>query len=42
MKSDVLPAANPHAQLQALESIQASHPLPVHEPAIATQQHQDP
>jgi hypothetical protein len=42
MECDVLPPPHPHAQLQAIEPVQSSDAFPIHQPAFATQQHQDP
>ena len=38
MQRDMLPPPDPHPQLQALQSIQPSHPFPIHRPAFAPQQ----
>ena len=37
MKGNVLPAADPHAQVYALQSIEAPYSLPIHQPALAPQ-----
>src|SRR5512147_483749 len=42
MQRDVLPPPHAHPQLQSLQSIEPSYPLPIHEPAFAPQQHPDP
>ena len=42
MQRDVLASPDPHAELQALQSIEPSHPLSIHPPAFPTQQHPDP
>ncbi len=34
--------ANPHAQLQAIQAIQASDALPIDRPAFTPEQHPDP
>ena len=39
MQRDVLASPDPHTQLQAIESVQSSHALPIHLPAFATQEH---
>jgi hypothetical protein len=41
MPRDVLASLHPYAELQALESIEPSHPLPIHPPALAMQEHPD-
>ena len=38
----MFPPPHPHAQLQAIESIEPSDPLAIHAPAFAPQQHPDP
>ena len=35
----MFPSPHPHAQLQAIESIEATDPLAIHEPALSSQQH---
>jgi hypothetical protein len=35
----MFPSPYPHAQLQAIESIESTDPLAVHEPALSSQQH---
>jgi hypothetical protein len=35
----MFPSPHPHAQLQAIESIESTDPLAVHEPALSSQQH---
>jgi len=42
MECDVLASPHPHAQLQAIESVQSSDAFPIHQPAFPTQQHPDP
>ena len=42
MECDVLASPDPHAELQSLQSIEPSHPLAIHEPAFASQEHPDP
>jgi hypothetical protein len=42
VQRDVLTSPHPHAQLQAVESVQSSDPFPIHPPAFPTQQHPDP
>jgi len=37
----MLASADPHAELQAVEPIEAAHPLAIHAPAFATRQHPD-
>ncbi len=37
----MFPSPHPHTQLQAIESIEATDPLAVHEPALSSQQHPD-
>jgi hypothetical protein len=37
----MFPPAHPHAQLQAIESVQSSDALSIHPPAFPTQQHPD-
>ena len=39
VQGDVLAPPDPHPQLQALQSIEPAHPLAIHPPAFATQQH---
>jgi hypothetical protein len=39
MQRDMLSTPDPHPQLQALQSIEPSHPFPIHPPAFATQEH---
>jgi len=39
MECDVLASPHPHAQLQAIESVQSSDAFPIHPPAFATQEH---
>jgi hypothetical protein len=39
MQGDVLPSPHTHPELQILESIESSHPLAIHQPAFATQEH---
>jgi hypothetical protein len=39
VQRDVLASPDPHAQLQAVESVQSSDPLPIHPPALPPQQH---
>jgi hypothetical protein len=41
MPRDMLASMHPHAELQALELIEPAHPLPIHPPALATQEHPD-
>ena len=41
VQRDVLASPDSHAELQALQSIEPSHPLPIHPPAFATQEHPD-
>ena len=41
MECDVLASPDPHAELQSLQSIEPSHPLPIHLPALAPQKHPD-
>ncbi len=38
----MLASANSHTELQPIEPVQSSHPLPIHPPALATQQHPNP
>jgi hypothetical protein len=35
----MFPSPHPHAQLQAIESIQSTDPLAIDEPALSSQQH---
>jgi hypothetical protein len=42
VQRDMLPPSHPHTQLQAIESVQSSDALPIHQPAFPTQQHPDP
>lgn len=42
MQRHVFPSPDPHAELQAVQSIEAPHPFPIHEPAFTPQQHPDP
>jgi hypothetical protein len=42
MQRDMLAPPHPHAELQALEPIEPSHPFLIHPPAFATQEHPDP
>ena len=42
MESDMLPPPHAHPELQAIESIESSHPLAIHRPALTTEQHPDP
>jgi len=41
VEGDVLPSSDSHPQLQAFQSIEPSHPLLIHQPAFASQQHPD-
>ena len=36
VQGDMFSAPDPHTELQALESIEPSHPLAIHEPAFAS------
>lgn len=38
----MLAASHPHTGLQAFQSVQPVHPLPIDEPTFAPQQHPDP
>jgi len=42
VEGDVLASPHPHAQLQAIESVQSSDAFPIHHPVFPTQQHPDP
>jgi len=42
MQRHMLAAPDPHAELQALQSIEPSYALAIHEPAFPPQQHPDP
>jgi hypothetical protein len=39
MQRDMLSTPDPHSQLQAVQSLEPSHPFPIHTPAFATQEH---
>ena len=41
MQRDMLSMPDLHAELQSLESIEPLHPLPIHPPALAPQEHPD-
>jgi hypothetical protein len=41
MEGDVLASPDPHAELQTLQSIEPSHPLSIHPPALPAQEHPD-
>ncbi len=42
MERTMLPPAHPHAELQALEVIQAAHAFAIHQPPLPAQEHPDP
>jgi hypothetical protein len=41
MQGHVLAPPNPHAKLEAIQTVQPTDPLPVHEPALPPEQHPD-
>jgi hypothetical protein len=41
MQGHVLAPPNPHAELGAIQTVQPTDPLPVHEPALPPEQHPD-
>ena len=41
MQRNMLPPPDPHAKLQALQSIESSNSFPIYQPAFATQEHPD-
>jgi len=41
VQGDVLAPPHAHAELQPVEAIQPTHPLAVHHPAFAAEQHPD-
>ena len=42
MECDVPASPHPHTNKQAIEPVEPSHPLAIHEPAFTTQEHPDP
>lgn len=41
MQGHVLASAHPHPQLEPIQAVQPTHSLPVHQPALTSQQHPD-